>query len=176
MRNFILTFLLITALIAQAQVDTRQTDIIKYLTVNGTYTQYSDAYDQMFDVIKQQFAAAEVPSSVWLELKQDKNDEVEKIVVLLSSAYRKHFSKEDITAMLSFYQTDTGKQMMADMNSLSPEQNKELTAYLRSDVGQKIEMLRPELVEDISQISEYWSRDLFMQTRKKLIEKGYKAN
>lgn len=175
-RYFILTLFLAFSFAAQAQGDTRQTDIIKYLTVNGTYEQYEDAYEQMFDVIKQQFAGSEVPSTVWVELKQSKNDEVQKIVVLLSSAYRKHFSKEDITAMLAFYSTDTGKQMMADMGGMSPEQNKELTAYLMSDVGQKLDSIRPELVQDISQISEYWSRDLFMDTRKKLIDKGYAAN
>jgi len=175
-RYFILTLFLTFNFAAQAQGDTRQIDIIKYLTINGTQSQYSDAYERMFDVIKQQFTTAEVPTSVWVELKQSKSDEVQKIVVLLSSAYRKHFSKDDINAMLAFYQTEAGKQMMADMGGMSLEQNKELTAYLSSNVGEKIDMVRPELVQDISQISEYWSRDLFMETRNKLIAKGYAAN
>ena len=175
-RYFILTLFLTFNFTLSAQGDTRQTDILNYLTINGTHEQYGDAYEQMFEVIKQQFAGAEVPSSVWVELKQTKSDEVQKIVVLLSSAYRKHFSGDDITAMLTFYKTDAGKQMMANMGGMSQEQNKELTAYLMSDVGKKLDAVRPELVQDISQISEYWSRDLFMDTRKKLIEKGYAAN
>lgn len=155
------------------QEDSFQQNIIDYLNVNGTFTQYSAAFDQMFDVLKQQYEAGAVPEETWAELKEGRNAAVNQVVGMLSSAYREHFTKPDIEAMITFYKTDAGQQMVKAPDALSDPQRKEVNAFFTSDTGIKINDLREVLLKDISQISEYWSRDLFAATMTKLREKGY---
>ena len=156
-----------------AQDDTFQEDIITYLNSNGTRDQYSDAYDNMFDVLKKQFAVSNVPDSVWKDLQKDKEKSMDDIVNFLSFAYRNHFSHDEINTMNEFFSTDAAKQMMNDPSQLTEEQNEKVSAFYTGDLGRKIEEKRPDLTKDIGEISEHWSRDLFAAKMKSLIEKGY---
>lgn len=158
-----------------AQKLSRQESIIKYLTINGTHAQYNSAYDQMFDVLEQQFKGSNVPDEVWKEVKSQKPMEINKIVSMLASAYRDNFSKEDINNLIDFYSSGTGQQVLQDPTKLNKEQNQELANFHGSLTGQKMFEVRPKLEKDIAQISEYWSRDLYKSTVDALIKKGYQA-
>ncbi|MBT8261727.1 MAG: DUF2059 domain-containing protein [Bacteroidia bacterium] len=155
------------------QEDPFQQDIIEYLNNNGTRDQYSGAFESMFDVLKQQFSASEVPQSVWKELQNDKEKSLDEIVNLLTFAYRNHFTHDEINTMNEFFSTDAGKQMLKDPSQLSTAQNDEISTFFKSDIGIKIEEKKPELSKDIMEISEHWSRDLFAAKMKNLIELGY---
>lgn len=172
-RYIILTFILSICFTGFAQEGNMQQNIAEYLSINGTERQYNSAYDQMFDVLKQQFNNANVPADVWSNLQAEKSKKVDQIVILLASAYRKHFNEGDIIEMLKFYKTDTGKKLAGDPTSLNKEENKEAALFYGSDTGKKITQVTEGLSKDISQISEYWSRDLFKETMNKLIAMGY---
>ncbi len=158
---------------ANAQDDSFQEDIISYLNNNGTREQYADAYTGMFDVLKKQFEVSNVPETLWAELKQGRKKSLDEIVTLLSFAYRKHFTQDEINAMNIFYKSDTAKQMMADPSALSEAQNKQISAFMNGELGKKIDEKRDELTADIVEISEFWSRDLFSETMSILVKKGY---
>ncbi len=158
-----------------AQELSRQESIVKYLTINGTHAQYKSAYDQMFDVLEQQFKGANVPVEVWTEVKTKKPMAINQVVGMLASAYRENFSKEDINNLINFYSTGTGQQVLQDPTQLNKEQNQELANFHSSVTGQKMFEVRPKLEKDISQVSEYWSRDLYKSTLDALAAKGYQA-
>jgi len=153
----------------------RQESIIKYLTINGTHAQYESAYDQMFDVLEQQFKGANVPAEVWTEVKSNKPMAINQVVSMLASAYRDSFNKNDINNLIDFYSTGTGQQVLQDPTKLTKEQNQELANFHGSVTGTKMFEVRPKLEKDIAQISEYWSRDLYKSTMDALLAKGYQA-
>ena len=158
-----------------AQELSRQESIVKYLTINGTHAQYDSAYDQMFDVLEQQFKGANVPAEVWTEVKSKKPMAINQVVSMLASAYRESFEKQDITNLINFYSSGTGQQVLQDPTKLTVEQNQELANFHGSMTGQRMFEVRPKLEKDIAQVSEYWSRDLYKSTLDALIAKGYQA-
>ncbi len=173
MRSLFLTLFLAFCFSVHAQVDAYQQDIINYLNINGTHQQYSNAYDEMFVVLKKQFATANVPESKWEELKKNKEESLEEIIKFLSFAYRKHFTQDEINTMYKVYSSDAAQEMIANQGTITKNDNKEIIAFFESDLGKKIESKRAELSEDIAEISGHWSRDLFAATMSNLIKSGY---
>lgn len=147
-----------------AQESTFHENIINYLRVNGTEKQYLAAYDQMFEMIKTQVAPGSVTEDGWVILKRGKSEAISEILGLLASAYQKHFSKDEITGMLAFYNTEVGAQMVTSPETLTPGQLAEVAAFFESGLGQTIKEKLQVLSQDTAQISEYWSRDLYMET------------
>lgn len=174
-RFFFLTLFFSFCFLGNAQTDTFQDEIINYLKMNGTNDQYSIAYEGMYGVIQKQFAGAEVPESVWTELKADKDKDINEVLTLLSSAYRKHFTEEDINGMVEFYSSEAGQELLQGNKKPSPENVVIVDEFFRSELGIKINAKKSELATDVSQISEYWSKDLFIGTMTALVKKGYKT-
>ncbi len=156
-----------------AQADSFQQDIIDYLNINGTYEKYDEAYENMFNVLKPQFEGSNVPESVWNDLKKNREAKVQEIISFLTYAYRKHFTHEEILTMKAFYETEAGKQYVANPGELTETQNGEVTAFFKTDLGQKIGAKRPELAQDIAPIYQDWSKDMFKETLSALIKLGY---
>ena len=156
-----------------AQVDSFQQDIISYLNINGTYQQYDEAYDKMYDVLMPQWETAEVPDEVWEDLKKNRHHKIQKLITSLAYAYRNHFTHEEILSMKAFYESETGVQMVKNFNELTEAQTEEVNAFFSSELGEKIEAKREPLSADIEVISRDWSRQLFGDTMKALIKRGY---
>ena len=173
MRSLFLTVFSLFCFSLMSQEVSMQESIVKYLTINGTHAQYNSAYDQMFDVLEQQFKGAEIPATVWTDVKSKKPMVVNQVVSMLASAYRESFDKQDISNLIDFYSSGTGQQVLQDPTKLNTEQNQELANFHGSLTGQKMFEVRPKLEKDIAQISEYWSRDLYKGTLDALIAKGY---
>ena len=174
-KSLLLTVFSLFCFSMMAQELTRQESIVKYLTINGTHAQYNSAYDQMFDVLEQQYKGANVPAEVWTEVKSQKPMVVNQVVSMLASAYRESFNKGDINNLIDFYSSGTGQQVLQDPTKLTTEQNQELANFHGSVTGQKMFDERPKLEKNIAQISEYWSRDLYKGTVDALSAKGYQA-
>ncbi|MEM7186449.1 MAG: DUF2059 domain-containing protein [Bacteroidota bacterium] len=174
MRSIFLTVFLLVCFAGGAQVDDFQKDIIKYLNVNGTQQQYDQAYDEMFVVLRKNFENASVPESVWSDMKKDKAESLKEITEFLTFAYRKHFTRDEIGEMYTFYKTAAAQKMMKqDMGPLTEKENVQIALYFESAVAQKVEATLPALSEDISEISGHWSRDLFAGKMKELLKLGY---
>lgn len=172
-RTLFLTLFCAISISVSGQVDSFQENIIDYLNNNGTKAQYSDAYDQMFDVLKNQFSTADVPASVWAELKNNKAESIAEIVNFLTFAYRKHFTEAEIKKMATFYKSEAAQRMVSRSPETTQEDNDKVTAFFDSELGRKIEGKRAELSVDISEISGHWSRELFAAKMGDLIKQGY---
>ena len=171
-RIFFLTIICAVCFQASAQNEFQQ-EVISYLTVNGTVKQYNTVYDDMIDVLKKQFANANVPQTEWDALREDKPKAVGQLVRMMSSAYRNHFSQNDITEMTKFFGSPAGVQMRINPDDLDADQRQVVGKFYSSAVSNKINEVKVELTTDVSQVSEFWSRDLFNGAMNNLIAKGY---
>ena len=154
-----------------AQVDSFQEKIIEYLNSNGTEKQYSVAYEEMFEILKEQFL--DVPEKEWSELKLGKDESVQDAIKFLAFAYRKHFTENDIVAMTNFYKTEPAKKLVAGSNDLTNEDNDKITEFYQSEIGMRIASKREALSVDIAEISSTWSSELFAKKMGALVKKGY---
>ena len=174
MRNifFTIVFLFFSAGI-KAQKTTYVEDTMKYLELNGTTKQYNQAVDQLFVMLKQQYATANIPDTVWAELETVKPQELIKIKSLLVSAYRGNFSQEEVQEMIEFYDSPAGRQLVVDPTAMSSEQKDAFTLFTQSEIGKKIGTSKESLSLMVSEVSELWSRDLYKNITEQLQSKGY---
>ena len=172
-RFLILTLFLSISFMSLGQTETFEEDIIRYLEINGTQDQYSQAYDEMFVVLRCQFSGSDVPESVWKELSVDKDESMREILQFLTTAYKNHFTRDEVNAMYTFYSSEAGKQLQKDPANLTPHQVEVVNEFMTGPMGQKIDSVRNGLVKDISDISEQWSRELFSAKMNLLQAKGY---
>jgi len=173
MKNLICTLVLLVSSVVSYAQKSYQQDAIKYFEINGTEQQYSIAIDQMFDLLKSQYSSQDIPESLWKELEDGKANSLTMIKSLLVSAYRSNFTHEDIKTLIKFYESDAGKQMVSDRTKLTDNQKIELDNFLKTEVGKKVQHQGKELTTMVSEVSEQWSRDMYMKIVKKLASKGY---
>lgn len=166
-----LLFLVIT--VASAQETSYADDAMKYLELNGTTKQYDEAVDQLFVMLKQQYSAANIPSTIWTDFEAQKPKELHKIKSLLVSAYRSSFSQEELKEMIAFYDTPAGRQLVADPTAMTDAQKDAFTLFGQTPTGQRIEQQQETLSRMVSEVSELWSRDLYKDITAQLKSKGY---
>lgn len=173
MKKLLFALFFLSSLHFNAQESTYHGDVLRYLTMNGTANQYSAAIDQLFELLGKQYKDQNVSSDVWSELKKETTPELNKILNMLVSAYRGTYEHEDIKNMIAFYETPTGKQLLADKTALDYEQQKQASVFYNSPTGQKILTSEQEISRRVGEVSEIWSRDLYRGLVDKLAEKGY---
>ncbi|WP_232729141.1 DUF2059 domain-containing protein [Ulvibacter sp. MAR_2010_11] len=173
MRFLFLTLFLVFCFSTSAQVDAFQEEVITYLKSNGTTDQYREAYDGIFTILKKQFNSASVPDAFWIDMQSDKEKSVEEAIAFLSFAYRKHFTREDISKMTTFYNTEAAQKMLSKDAPLSSDESEAIAAFFESDIAKKIEEKQEALAIDIADISEHWSRDLFAAKMSLLVKAGF---
>lgn len=173
MKKLLLSIFILTSLSATAQDVSYHSIALKYLQTNGTATQYEGAIDQLFGLLKKQYAASNISEETWASLRSEASGEVDRILNMLVSAYRGTYEKEDLINMLAFYETPTGKQLLLDRTGLTHTQRQEAAAFFNSPSGQKIVTSEKEVGSRVSEVSELWSRDLYRNMTDKLAEKGF---
>ena len=169
---FTIVMALIISTAGFSQVDAYSEDVKKCIESNGTMSYYEGVVDQMFVMLKQQFESQNVPDSVWEEVKTVKTDAMKELAQMMVSAYRGHFSHEDVKNMNVLYSSKAGKNMF------KPEQLTEgdkviLSEFYKSDTGQKVLGSQESITDSMSKISEMWSGDLYKSVIDKLSEKGF---
>ncbi len=156
-----------------AQERTFTSSINHYININGTSEQYSDAIDQLFVMLKQQYVSQNVAATTWTELEGEKQNSLNQIKVMLASAYRSHFDHEDINNLIDFYESPAGRQYKVDPVQLSEEQKDQITLFYQSETGKKLKQQSVSLNEMVGQISQSWSTQLYLSMKEKLAAKGH---
>lgn len=157
----ILTFGLLICFSGLAQQDELQQKTINYLESNGTQAQYEGAYDQMLELIQSQFKGVAVPKELWNTLATKRQTSVANMLNMLASVYSGYFNAEDIQRLTDHYGGSLEQQQQGQ------------SAFLNSPTGQKLISVQNQLIENISKTSEYWSRDLYLESMEFLKEKGF---
>ena len=132
-----------------------------YLEINGTMKQYSDAYDELLNLMERQFPKSDKNSNGWLYLERNKTKALFEIRDMLTAVYLDNFSGDELEKMSSFYKTDTGKQLVKDRKALTDDQKAKMQNFFSSEVGQKLQQKQASLTEETQAVSELWSRDLY---------------
>lgn len=114
-RYLFLTLFSVFCFSAGAQTDKTQIDIINSLTVDGTYTEYSEVYDNMFDVLKAQFRPANVPAQEWTLLMANKDESITEGLTLLAAGYQNQLNEADISKITQIWKRDL---FLEKMNAL----------------------------------------------------------
>ena len=110
---FCLSLLLAASFIVRAQADSFDADIVKMQKLNG-------ASEAMFSQIVMQFKSIKpgVTDEQWAAVKKEVFDvEVIELNKQLIPVYKKHFTQDEVKAIIAFYETPAGKKL-AEKTSL----------------------------------------------------------
>ena len=102
-----LAVLLIAAVTVKAQADSFDADIVKMQQLNGSA-------DAMFSQIVMQFKSVKpgVTDEQWAAVKKDVYDvEVAELNKQLIPIYKKHFTQDEVKAIIAFYESPAGKKL-----------------------------------------------------------------
>ena len=175
----IITFLLVllisfTSFAQETEVvDEYSEDVKLCLKNNGTYNYYDGVVDSMFDHLKSQFVDKKVPEEIWKELEAIKPETLDELGQMIVSAYRGHFSHQDVKNMNTLYNTNTGKRMINSPTELTEGDKAALSEFYKTETGQKIVGSQDSMNASLMKITEMWSADLYKSVIAKLSEKGF---
>ncbi|WP_452223755.1 DUF2059 domain-containing protein [Lacinutrix chionoecetis] len=155
-----------------AQVDAYSADVKKCITSNGTMSYYEDVMEQMYDMLKVQFKDENVPDTVWADIKKGKKAAMDELAQMIVSAYRGHFTHEDVKNMNTLYASKAGKNMFKK-EALTESDKAVLNEFYKSDTGRKITESQDSMNNSMSKIAEMWSSDVYRGAIATLSEKGY---
>ncbi|MBV1925123.1 MAG: DUF2059 domain-containing protein [Dokdonia sp.] len=156
-----------------AQETNYRQDVLQYLELNGTTEQYSGAIDQLFELLKRQYASHKIDAEVWDALRTESEGEIGRMKAMLVSAYRGTYSQGDIKNLISFYKTGAGQQLLRDQTALTDSQRNDASFFYNSPTGQKVISSKDDISRSVAEVSEIWSRDLYKSMIDKLAAKGF---
>ena len=171
-RVFTLLLFLSLSATSFAQVDAYSEDVKKCVKSNGTMSYYEDVMDQMYQMLKVQFTDENVPDTVWVEVKKGKSAAMDELAQMMVSAYKGHFTHQDVKNMNTLYGSKAGKNMFKT-DGLTEGDKVVLSEFYKSDTGQKILGSQESMNESMSKISEMWSSGVYRGVIAQLSEKGY---
>jgi len=164
---------LVISAVAFAQEDNYDKLVEKCIKSNGTYAYYENVVDQMFTMLEKQYASQEVPVTVWNELKRLKEPSLDDLGQMIVSAYRTHFTNQDVKNMNRLYATQAGQKMFKSEYDLTEGDKEVLTEFYRSETGQKITGSQDSMNTAMSEISEMWRSNFYQAVVEKLSKKGF---
>ena len=125
LKLFFVSALLLIGFTVFDQTDPFGDDILKMLQMNGSKGNTDAIFGQI--VTRFKVAKPEVTEEKWAALKKDVFDvEVAELNKMLVPVYKKHFTPEEIKAILAFYETPVGKKL-AEQSPLITVETMQLT-------------------------------------------------
>ena len=107
---FCIAVLLVASFVVKAQTEPTDVDIIKMQQVNGSAGSISAMYPQIVAQLKS--AKPGVTDEQWAAVKKEVFDvEVAELSKQLIPIYKKHFTQEEVKAIIAFYESPTGKKL-----------------------------------------------------------------
>jgi len=173
MKSVAFLFLVLTSSITFSQSDAFSNDVKQCLKSNGTHAYYENVVNQMFVMLKQQYESQNVPQSVWADIELIKPEALNSLTEMIVSAYKGHYTHEDVIQMNKLYATDTGKRMTTNSNSLTEADKIVIKAFYASKTGEKILGSQNSMNAVLTSITEKWSGELYQNVVEQLSEKGF---
>jgi hypothetical protein len=107
---FCIAVLLVASFVVKAQTEPTDADIIKMQQVNGSAGSISAMYPQIVAQLKSMKPG--VTEEQWATVKKEVFDvELAELSKQLIPIYKKHFTQEEVKAIIAFYETPTGKKL-----------------------------------------------------------------
>ena len=120
-RNLLcISVLLVASFVVKAQAQPADADIIKMQQVNGSVGSINTMYPQIEAQLKS--TKSGVPQAKWAAVKKEVFDvEVAGLIKQLIPIYKKHFTKEEVKAIIAFYESPIGKKLASQTPLISLE-------------------------------------------------------
>ena len=107
---FCIAVLLVASFAVKAQTEPSDADIIKMQQVNGSAGTVNAMYPQIVAQLKTMKPG--VTEEQWAAVKKEVFDvEVAELNKQLIPIYKKHFTQEDVKAIIAFYESPVGKKL-----------------------------------------------------------------
>ena len=117
--------LLVASIVVKAQTEPSDADIIKMQQVNGSAGSINAMYPQIVAQLKS--VKPGVTDEQWAAVKKEVFDvEVAELSKQLIPIYKKHFTQEDVKAIIAFYESPVGKKL-AEQTPLITVESMQLT-------------------------------------------------
>ena len=120
-RNLLcIAVILVASIVVKAQTEPTDADIIKMQQVNGS----AGSIDAMYPRIVAQLKAAKpgVTEEQWAAVKKEVFDvEIAELSKQLIPIYKKHFTQEEVKAIIAFYESPIGKKLAEQTPLISTE-------------------------------------------------------
>ena len=116
--SLFLAFIWATTAVAKPDAaEAKRADIRKLMELTGAGTMGKQVADQMLLTLSQ--TMPDVPAEVWKSFGDALN--AQELVDMVVPIYEKHFSHDDIKAIIAFYQSPAGKRMIRAMPAITQE-------------------------------------------------------
>lgn len=114
---FCLLFILISAGL-KGQSASYEEDIRKFLYINGTTSGHDHAFSRLFSQLSETHPA--IPDSLRSLLRREVFEpEARRLVSLMIPVYKKHFSHDEIRALIAFYESPAGAKFAGSNAALA---------------------------------------------------------
>lgn len=146
-RTFMFVMLVVCSLTAKAQ-PTKDTDPAtvatarELLEMSGGGKLGARVIEQIISSFKQKLPA--VPDSIWDGLGKEMNGD--ELVTLALPVYTRHFTVQEMKAIMTFYKTPAGAKLVESM---------------------------PDITQEMSRIGQEWGKNVGQKVVQRLQEKGY---
>ena len=97
---------------------------------------------------------------------------MKELAQMIVSAYRGHFTHQDVKNMNTLYASKAGKAMFKN-EALSEGDKIILNQFYETETGQKILGSQDSMNASMSKIAEMWSSDVYRGVIAQLSDKGY---
>lgn len=119
MKLKLLLLFLLSFSFVEAQNDSFSNDIKHFLEINGTMGQYSSAVDELTKMLQEQYSAADVKESDWLEMHKVAVNSLDSLSDDLVVVYKKFFTQEEIKALIKIYETKVAQKFVNNVINIS---------------------------------------------------------
>lgn len=147
-------------------------DMQTYLSNNGTLGYYAQVVDRMFNFLKNEYEGQQVPQELWEELASIKPEALNNITQSIIQSYNTHFSNEELSEMLRYYNSEVSKKANSG-EPLSNEEMKLQETFAESALAKKIVKSTESLNNVLKNLTQEWSAQLFIDVQAKLKAKGF---
>ena len=132
--------LMVTALlicgVASAQTDSYKQKVKTYFELSGSQGAFQEAIKGMIGQMR--VTRTDVPQSVWDEFENEfMSTSIDELVGLIAPIYNRHFTEEDLDAIIEFYNTPAGKKL-GEKTPIITQESMTAGQQWGMQVGQKI--------------------------------------
>jgi hypothetical protein len=101
----------------------------------------------MIKMYKESESMSIVPAEVWDDMEKDMIKEMDDLYEKVAVIYDKHFTEDDLKAIIAFYESPIGKKMVKET---------------------------PEIIRESMDVGRIWGEEIGRKIGEKLEKKGYK--
>ncbi|HSI04056.1 MAG: DUF2059 domain-containing protein [Myxococcota bacterium] len=109
--------LVLLAVMATPAPSPKEADIRRLMELTTTSELAGQITQQMLESFKAAFT--KVPDATWTELKKELTPD--DLLAKIGAVYDRHFSHDDIKALIAFYETPLGKKLLKELPAVTLE-------------------------------------------------------